>query len=464
MPDIRHAMTDPALFGADFGTESFTASRALLAGFYGLDLTEDEATTFQALTGLEEAPEDACDELWLAVGRRGGKSRVAALVGTFEGAFRDHRHKLAPGEVATVMLVAGDRRQARTLMRYVRGLFQNPMLAKMVVRETEDGLELNNRTVIEIGTASFRSVRGYTLAAVVADEIAFWHLDGANPDDEIIAALRPALATLGGKLLGLSSPHAKRGVLWENFRRHHGKPGRVLVAQAPSLVMNPTLRPSVVAEALAADPARARAEYLAEFRSDLESFLPPELVTASQRQKPLEIPRLPDTRYVGFADPSGGGADHFTVSISHAEGERVVVDLVRGRVGNPAAIAGDFAGLLKSYGITEVRGDRYAGAWVTTEFQRHGIRYVHSDKDRSAIYTDFLAAMNSDRVELPPCETTARQLISLERRTTRSGKDIIDHPPGGHDDYANAVAGAVAQLAGPRQQPHSETRVVGGLV
>jgi hypothetical protein len=31
----------------------------------------------------------------------------------------------------------------------------------------------------------------------------------------------------------------------------------------------------------------------------------------------------------------------------------------------------------------------------------------------------------------------------LERRTSRSGKDSIDHAPGGHDDLANAVAGVV---------------------
>ena len=79
-------------------------------------------------------------------------------------------------------------------MRYVRGLIEgNPMLAKMLTRETETTLEFSNRAAIEIGTASFRSVRGYTLAAVIADEIAFWHSDGANPDRETIQALRPAL-------------------------------------------------------------------------------------------------------------------------------------------------------------------------------------------------------------------------------------------------------------------------------
>jgi hypothetical protein len=36
----------------------------------------------------------------------------------------------------------------------------------------------------------------------------------------------------------------------------------------------------------------------------------------------------------------------------------------------------------------------------------------------------------------------------LERRTARSGKDSIDHPPGAHDDVANAVAGVLVLAAG----------------
>jgi len=36
------------------------------------------------------------------------------------------------------------------------------------------------------------------------------------------------------------------------------------------------------------------------------------------------------------------------------------------------------------------------------------------------------------------------QLSNLERRTARSGRDNIDHQPGGHDDVANAVAGLAA--------------------
>lgn len=461
---IRDAMTDAQLFGDTFGGDSFAAWRTLLAGFYGLPLEDTEADTFRTLTGRAETPTEASDELWLAVGRRGGKSHVAALVATFEAAFKDHRDKLAAGEWATVLLIAADRPQARTLLRYVRGMFEHPMLKSLVLRETAEGLELRNRCSIEVGTASFRSVRGYTLATVICDEIAFWMSDGARPDVEVVAALRPALATLGGPLLALSSPYARRGVLWDAYRRYYGQEGRVLVAQAPSRAMNPTLPQRIVDDALADDPQRASAEYLAQFRSDIEQFLALEIVSAAQRQKPMEIPRQEGSKYWGFVDPSGGGADEFSLCIGHEERGQVVIDIVRGRKGNPAAITADYCDVLRSYGVRRVYGDRYSGEWSRTEFRRLGLAYLDAPGIRSELYLSLSSALNAGRVELPPCQILERQLTGLERRTLRGGRDMIDHAPGAHDDRANAVAGLVALLATDRmREPTTTTGTLIGL-
>ena len=444
--DIRRVMTDPALFGGVFGGDSFASWRALLAGFHGLDLDASEADTFKAISGRQNAPESAFDELWLAVGRRGGKSHIAALLAVYSAAFKDHRSKLAPGEVATTMVIASDRRQARAVMRYTAGLLaSNPMTARMVMKENAESIELDNGSVIEVHTASHRAVRGYTLSACICDEIAFWHADGASPDAEIIAAIRPALATLGGPLIALSSPYARRGELWNAYRRHYGNDrSPVLVAQAPSRLMNPTLPERVVTEALADDPARAGAEYLAQFRSDVASFLDEALLRDCVRPKPRELPCVAGVTYHAFVDPSGGGADGFSVAIGHVQDGHAVIDLVRERHGSPASSAAEFAALLRSYGVRRVTGDRYAGHWPRDEFAKHGITYTTSELDRSGLYLEFLARLNSGQVELPADEKLLRQFTSLERRTGRSGRDTIDHPPNGHDDLANAVAGVVA--------------------
>ena len=461
MVTIADAMTDPALFGGTFGGDSFASWRALLSGFYGLPLDDDALAIWQEVTARTDGPQEAYGELWLAVGRRGGKSHAAAFVATFEAAFKDHRDNLAAGEWATVLLLAADRPQARTLLRYVRGMFEHPMLKPLVQRETSDGLELRNRCAIEIGTASHRSTRGYTLAAVIADEIAFWHSDGARPDAEIIAALRPALSTLGGKLVALSSPYAKRGMLWTTYQAHYGRDSRVLVAQAPSRAMNPTLPQRIVDDAMKDDMPRASAEYLAQFRSDIASLIDPELIESATRPKPRELPHASGIEYRAFCDPSGGGADGFSLAIAHREGDQVNIDLVRERHGSPAATVAEFSVVLKDYGIRTVTGDRYAGRWPGDEFAKHGVTYRQADRDRSALYLELLARLNSGQVTLPPDPKLSRQLCALERRTGRSGRDMIDHPPGGHDDLANAVAGAVTLCAVPRLT--SKTGWVSGL-
>jgi phage terminase large subunit-like protein len=116
-------------------------------------------------------------------------------VAVYEAAFKDYTDRLAPGEVATVMVIAQDRKQDRNVMRYITGLLHsNSMMEQLILREQQESIELTNRTVIEAQSASSRSVRGYTVACVIADEIAFWRSDeSANPDTEIISALRPAI-------------------------------------------------------------------------------------------------------------------------------------------------------------------------------------------------------------------------------------------------------------------------------
>jgi hypothetical protein len=51
---------------------------------------------------------------------------------------------------------------------------------------------------------------------------------------------------------------------------------------------------------------------------------------------------------------------------------------------------------------------------------------------------------------LPKHEKLVHQLVGLERRTSRGGRDSIDHAPGGHDDLANSVAGVADVISSGR--------------
>jgi hypothetical protein len=363
-----------------------------------------------------------------------------------------------PGERGTVLVIAADRRQARVIFRYITALItETPLIAPLVDGEaTQDRIDLTNGISIEISTANFRSVRGYTLIACLCDEIAFWMGDdSANPDTEILAAIRPAMTTMApdAMLLCASSPYAQRGALYDAFKKHFARDDApVLVWKASTQTMNPSVPPSVIDEAYGRDPAAAAAEYGAEFRTDVEGFVRPEVVEACIVPGRFELPPIGGVIYSAFVDPSGGSADSMTLAISHRDGDEVILDLIREVQPpfNPDQVVGDFAGLLKSYRIGSVTGDRYAGQWVSERFRAHGIDLSQAAKPKSDIYRDFLPVLNSGGVELLDNPRLRRQLIGLERRTARGGRDSIDHPPGANDDVANAVAGAVIGSAIPR--------------
>jgi hypothetical protein len=110
-------------------------------------------------------------------------------------------------------------------------------------------------------------------------------------------------------------------------------------------------------------------------------------------------------------------------------------------------VVDEFSALLKGYGITKVSGDRYAGEWPRERFRDRGIGYEPAEKPKSDLYRDLLPLVNARRIELLDEPKLAAQLSGLERRTTRAGRDSIDHAPNGHDDLCNAVAGCASLLA-----------------
>jgi hypothetical protein len=447
---LLDACHDANLFAPWFKDRaSWAAWFSFIAALFALPLTAKQIKVFKQCTGRTLPPTAPATEAWLVCGRRAGKSFMLALVAVFLATFKDHRAHLAPGERGTIMVIAADRKQSRVILRYVRALLTKvPMLAKLIERETAEAFDLSNGVNIEVATASYRSTRGYTTVAILADEIAFWPSDdAAEPDYEILNALRPSMITIpGAMLLCASSPYAQRGALWDAHRKHFGKDGdSVLVWQAPTKTMNPAVPQHVIDAALEADPSAAAAEYLAQFRTDVESYISRDVVDAAIVPGRHELRRTDGARYVAFVDPSGGSSDAMTLAICHREGERVVLDVVRERRPpfSPDDVVNEFSALLKAYGVGTVRGDRYGGLWPRERFAVHGVEYRTADKPKSELYRDLLPTLNSGRVELLDHPRLPAQLCGLERRTARGGRDNIDHAPGAHDDVANAVAGAI---------------------
>jgi hypothetical protein len=287
--NLLQACEDPNLFQPWFREPAtWRAWFAFLRALFGLPLEGEDLDVYRRCTGRTDAPAGPAKEAWLVCGRRAGKSFMLALLAVYIATFRDWREHLAPGERATVMIIACDMRQARIVVRYLAALLEIPLMKPLVLGKQTNrnapGYDLDGQVTIEVHTTSFRSVRGYTIVAAIFDEIAFWRSEeSANPDSEIVAAVRPAMATVpGSMMLCASSPYARRGVLWRAWRRHYGKDGPVLVWQADTRTMNPTVPQAVIDEAYEEDPQSAPAEYGAQFRTDVESYVAREVVEAGR--------------------------------------------------------------------------------------------------------------------------------------------------------------------------------------
>jgi hypothetical protein len=457
MKTILQAMNDPQLFAPWFKGKTWEAWRAYLAALFALPMNEKQRAIYREHTDRTDLPLHQVNESWIIAGRRSGKSIVASLVAVYLS-LRDYSAHLAPGEVGTVMAIASDRKQARVILSYIDAFFERvELLRQMVVSRTQESITLNNSVRIEIHTSSYKSIRGYTVLGAVLDEVAFFETgDAASPDTEIVAALRPAMSTIpDALLLGISSPYARRGLLWSMFRTHYGQPNaEALVWKSRTLDMNPTVSRLTVAKAYALDAAAATAEYGAEFRSDVDSFLTEDILDRVTMTR-SEIPPLRAVQYYAFCDPSGGLSDSFTLAIGHFEREKAVLDFLREIPApfSPEAAVASLAEDLHRYKITEVTGDHFAGEWPREQFAKRRIEYITSELTRSEIYLEFLPALSAESVELLAHARLRQQFLGLERRTSRVGRDLIDHSPGAHDDLCNATAGALVRVLVANTQP-----------
>lgn len=450
---IIDAINDSSLFGLWIARFKMTAWKSFHKAVFGLPMTALEFGTFRSCTGRQVLPTKRAIEVYSPIGRRGGKSANAALLAVFmtaiETRWRDH---LAPGQQGVFAVIAVDRQAAREVHNYASGiLHSSPLLRKMIASETLDAIELTNGAVIQIRTASFRSIRGPAYIGAVLDELAFFRdvESAANPASEIIAAITPAIVE-GGILFGISSVFNRQGILYENYQEHFGKDDSdVMIWKANTLTMNPLFNPAKIAREKAKDAKVAAAEYESEWRDDISSLYASQDIEEAIVPGRNDLLKLDGLRYFAFVDPSGGRRDSAALAIAHmAKDNRVIVDLIKEIKAphQPGEVVAEFAGIVQGYGLREVSGDRYGGEWPVESYQKQGIYYQLSERTASELYLASLPMFSNHQIELPDNDRLKNQLLSLMRRTNPGGRDSVVPGLGGdgsHSDLANAVAGAV---------------------
>ena len=452
--NIIDIMDDPRFFKPLFRDEqSWRAWRVFLKALFGIPITDkSERKLFRKCTGLKKPKNGPSKETYVIAGRRSGKSFISSLIAVYLAAFKDWSPYLNPGEKGWIFIIATDKDQAKIIMNYISGILNsNAVFRRLIGRELQWEIELKNGIVIAVKTCNYRTIRGFTVLAAICEEIAFWRDENsANPAQEVLAALRPALATIPeSMLIGISTPYSRSGVLWEQFRNNFGKGDArsPLIWKAPTRVMNPTIDGEIIENDLREDYARAKSEWDAEWREDIEGFLSLEVIEAAVVPGRFELSRLKDTEYFGFIDASAGRQDSFTLAICHKEKSgNIVLDLIREVQPPfpPQSVVAEFSEELQDYGVSYIEGDRFSGEWVVSEFAKHGISMKNSELTTSEIYLEFLPLIMNNSVELLENRRLIDQLRGLERRTRPGGRSLISHAAfsGAHDDLAVAAAGA----------------------
>jgi hypothetical protein len=376
---IDRAMRDKRLLGTTLGdAASWSTWSAVLRGAYGLPLSADQQQIFAQVAGGRGPPTQRVSEMWCLVGRRGGKSRMAAALAVYEACFVEHR--LAAGETGYVLVLAASKDQAHVVHDYVRAFLRDsPVLRREIESETAGEIRLRSGVVVAVHANSFRSIRGKTMLACIFDEVAFWRDESsATPDLEVYRAVLPALMTTRGILIGISTPYRKIGLLHQKHRNHFGQDGDVLVVQGPSTAFNPMLSETAVSAAIAADPEGASAEWEAMFRADIGAFLDDATIEAAiDYGRPLELPRREGRIYRAFVDASGGRHDHYCCCVAHKHDGRFIVDAVVGVAPpfDPGWTTKELAGVVQRYGVMRITGDSYSAEWVKAAWRHNGLVY-----------------------------------------------------------------------------------------
>lgn len=441
------------------GTD-WVAWRAFWSACYALPMAAEELAIYQRHAKREAPPNAPVDEAWMVIGRGAGKTRNAALHAVYRAISFDLA-SVSDGESVTVPLLASDREQAGAALRYVRAFNGLGVVAPYVFRGAlAQKAEYRTGVDIQITTASFKAPRGRTAPTACLDEIAFWNDEGANPDHEIVTAVRGTLGRVAGSLLlVLSNPYAPRGELHDAVAQYFGRDEEsaedgVLVWNASTLAMRPSHPPRPIARLWKADPVKAASEYGVDgyvtFRQAEQALLDDDALRRVIVQGRTELPAVDGVRYWAFIDAAQGSrsGDSMTLGIAHRDASgRAVLDLVR-EIEPPFSpgreIVETFAPILAEYGVRHVHGDRHSVGFVAEYFQACGVRFVPSPHTKSELYAELLPLVNTGAVELLDQATLRTQLLALERR----GKDAIDHPRGAHDDVANVAAGALVHVTG----------------
>lgn len=393
-------------------------------------------------------------QLVVRAGRRAGKSSTLCRLAVVEALWGQHR--IPPGDVGTVAIVSTTREEAGERVRTIKAILDALHVA---YKPCDGGVEtaslVTRRPVrFKVFPASVSGVVGFTAIAVLCDEVSRWRDtdSGVNPATQVLASLRPTMATQPeARIVLSSSPLSILDAHYDAFEQ--GDSAFQLTAYAPTWEANPTLS-EVDTRALEPDETIWRREYLALPSAEVDaSLLTAAELDAVTRKAPVEVPWERGHSYIAAMDPAWKH-DAWTLAIATSKHDgtrlrRVVVSCRQWQGSkavplDPDRVLKDIAAHLATYRLDHVWTDQAADVALRAIAVRHDLATIISPSTAATNLerAEQLRTLVRDKViELPPLPEVRADLLGVRKRITRAGVGIdIPRVNGRHCDYFPPIA------------------------
>lgn len=387
-------------------------------------------------------------QLVLRVGRRGGKSTSLCRFAVAFALSYDMKN-IPPGDVGIVGIVSVSRDEANQRLRTVKAMLD---VLGVKYRPIDGGIELADRAIaFKVFAATLGGVVGGTWILAICDEVARWRDadSGKNPASEVLASLRPTMATQPSARIFLSSsPLGMLDAHYDAFEA--GDTSFQRVAGASTWETNPTLTEQQTRD-LEPDEAVWQREYAAIPQAEIESSLLIEmLVDRATRSDPEVLPFEAGHFYHAAIDPATRG-DAWTLAVGTrgADRKRRIVlchewQGTKSEPLNPTEVFREIRAILAPYKLRWLHSDQHAGDALAEIARQQGLVLdlePWTAASKAEAYERLRTMLLDGDLELPPDAQVKADLLAIRKRLTRNGVTYeLARQGGRHADFAPAIA------------------------
>lgn len=247
-------------------------------------------------------------------------------------------YRVLPDSEISITCVATSEDQSNLLFRQILGHFAlstyfhrymlKPTSDRVYIRSRRDlekyGEEGKASLIVRSAACSARGLRGAGNILVIMDEQAHFvdiKTRSNKSDKAVYDAITPSVAQFGsdGKIINISSPLNKSGMLWDLYNSALTGAENILMIQAPSWEINTTLDTAYLKGRYHTDPVTYECEFGGNFSDRVKAWLPEEylrrVIEPGLKEKSVGLPRTP--YFVGL--DVGFKKDATAIAVSHVE-------------------------------------------------------------------------------------------------------------------------------------------------